>query len=84
MQDNFPSAAADSQARNFEAITPDDDNDLPRRYKAIYVGVGGTMTLVGDNDPAGVEHTVPDGAVLICSPVRILEGGTASGLVGWF
>lgn len=85
MQDGFPSNTASSQARNFEAITPDDDEDLPRRYKAIFVGTGGVVVLVGDNDPAGVAHVVPNGALLVCSPVRILATGTdAADMVGWF
>jgi hypothetical protein len=85
MMDNFPAITADSAARNFEAIVPDDDNDLPRRYKAIFVGVGGDIALVGDNDPAGAVHTVPSGVTLLVSPVRVLATGTdADNIVGWF
>lgn len=87
MQDNFPDNSASSQARNFEAITPNDDDELPRRYKTIYVGIGGAIVLVGDNDPDGdgVLHNVPDGAILIVSPLKIMATGTdADNIVGWF
>lgn len=85
MQDNFPTSGAAGQARNFEAITPHDTNDLPRRYKAIYVGVAGTLSLVGDHSTTPVSHTVNAGAVLLVSPVKVRSTGTtASGLVGWF
>lgn len=85
MQDSFPVNSSLSQARNFEAIVPNDGADLPRRYKAIYVGVAGDISLVGDSSPSGVVHTVAAGAVLICSPVRILDTGTdADNIVGWY
>jgi hypothetical protein len=87
MIDNFPASTADSAARNFEVITPDDDNDLPRRYKAIFVGVGGDIELVGDSDTGnvGVPHTVSTSSTLLTAPRRILATGTtADNLVGWF
>lgn len=82
--DNFPAGSAMSQARNFELITPG-TGDLTRRYKAIYIGTGGVIQLVGDSSDNPVPHTVQDGAFLIASPRKILASGTtASGIVGWF
>lgn len=85
MQDNFPASTALSQARNFEAITPNDGVDLARRYKAVFVGGAGDISLVGDSSPSGVVHTVPAGSVLVCSPVRVrATGTTATNIVGWY
>lgn len=83
MQDNFPIASELGGARNFEVITPD-DVDLPRRYKAIYVGGDGNLDLVGDSDPAAVTHPVTAGQVLVVSPKQVASTTTATGLVGWW
>lgn len=84
MIDNFPVNSASSQARSFYAITPHNTNELTHRFKAIYVGTGGNIVLVGDENGAGVTHAVSDNQVLLVSPKKILATGTtATGLVGW-
>jgi hypothetical protein len=65
-------------------ITPSDTLELSETTKAIYVGIGGSVTLRATGSTADVTFVgVPAGCIL---PVRAdivrLAGTTASGLVG--
>ena len=66
------------------AVVANDAIDLPRVTKAIYVGVGGNVTLRSRNGQEDVTfQNVPSGAIL---DVRVkavrATGTTASGIVG--
>jgi hypothetical protein len=84
MKDQNPSRGGLSAARTFFAITPSDDDDLPEYPRAVWVGTGGDIELVGEPgaDPVVLKN-VADGTLLLISPTRITEGTTASDLVGW-
>jgi len=65
-------------------ISPDDDADLPRATKAIYVGEGGDVTLVSVRSTAPVTfRNLPSGFIL---DVRVravrASGTTAREIVG--
>lgn len=51
-KDRYPAAVyAHQPARVAEEVTPDDNNDLPNYYaKALYVGVGGDITVISVGD----------------------------------
>lgn len=71
---------------DFETLTPSDSDSLTMssgRYpKAIYVGVGGDLSLVNRNGDTVVFKNVPDGSRLsgIC-PIGCLTATTATDLV---
>lgn len=85
MADHFQNLAdaPDLQARRLVAITPHDTNDLAYVTKAVYIGTGGTISIIAADDTAAVSLTVQDGAVLPIRAKRIRETGTtATGIVG--
>lgn len=66
-------------ANNLAAITPDDETDLEFWTRAIYVGTGGDITLIGSADDDEVTLVaVPSGAVLPISAKRVLDTGTTA------
>ena len=75
---DVPSFAARKQL----AITPNDSTDLVDVPKALWVGVGGTLTTIAVDDTASVQRTVPQGYVLLRVRRVLATGTTASGIVG--
>lgn len=76
--------SAISPSEDCFAIVPDDDADLPRATKSLYVGTGGDIVLKPvDSDGDTLFANVPNGAIL---PVRVQavrsSGTTASDIVG--
>lgn len=72
-------------ARKLVAITPSNDNDLAYVTKALFVGVGGTITLIAVDDTASIQLTVPTGAIIPVRAKRVLATGTAAtGIVGMY
>lgn len=73
----------DYSAKKIFAITPSNVDLLPVVTKAIYVGTGGNISIIAQNDSAAVTLKVQDGAIL---PIRakavIATGTTATGIVG--
>lgn len=69
-------------ARVHYPITPDDNADLPRRPRALFVKTTGTVTIV---DQEGTEETydLPANFELHISPVRVKATGTTATVVGW-
>lgn len=65
-------------------ITPDDDNDLTYPIRALYVGTGGDITLILQDDTVAIALVnVLPGSCLPLQIKRILSSGTgASDLVG--
>ena len=85
MADHFQNLAdaPDFQARRLVAIAPHDTNDLAYVTKAVYIGTGGTVSIIAADDTAAVSLTVQDGAVLPIRAKRIrATGTTATGIVG--
>lgn len=65
------------------AITPADATDLtPNKIKGIWVGVAGTVLVVGINGTATLTFTAPAGAIIPIMPKTVKTASTASGLVG--
>ena len=69
-------------ARHAVAITPSDSADLATVPKAIYVGTGGDVKLIGVGAPAGangvVFKNVPTGSILDVRARRVLATGTTA------
>jgi hypothetical protein len=76
--------ALDAYSDQFEAITPNDDNDLPRLYKAVVVGGTGGAVVVHNHLGATVTVWGVAGMPLQgVRPRRILAAGTdATPLIG--
>lgn len=74
--------AAELPAKRLRAITPHDTNELDFVPKALYVGVGGTISIIAQEDTAAVSLTVTSGAII---PVRAkivrATGTTATGII---
>lgn len=73
-----------SPAQECFSITPTDSAELPRATKALFIGVGGDVTLVPLSGTAAVTfRNLPAGSIL---DVRVravrATGTTASALVG--
>ena len=66
------------------AITPSDSEDLAVKPRAIFVGTGGDLVLVGA-DGVSATFAAPDGVVLPFSPHRVMATGTtATGIVALY
>lgn len=63
-------------------VTPSDIADLLVTPKSLYIGTGGAIAMIGDNeDPSAlpvVWRNVPDGAILPFRPRRIMATGTTA------
>jgi hypothetical protein len=73
----------DFPAYRLRAITPSDSTELQFLPKALYIGVGGNLSLVAEEDSAAVTlQNVASGSII---PVRAklvrATGTTASGIV---
>lgn len=76
-------SAASAPSTHAKTVTPSDTTDLTEIPKAIYVGTGGDVAVIGANAPVGATgitfKNVPDGAILPFRPRRILATGTTAG-----
>lgn len=75
--------------RRWVALTPSDTTDLTDLPKAIYVGTGGDISMIGVSAPTGsagvVWKGVPAASLIPVRPRRILATGTtAADLVGCY
>lgn len=69
-------------SKDYFAITPNDNTDLPKNIRAISIGTDGNLTV---KNPAGTNVTfaVLKGQVISISTTRVMATGTtATGLVG--
>lgn len=81
-KDQFPARGPLSSAREWFAITPDDDVDLPQVPRGVWVGGAGNVAVVGLSGSAVLEG-VTAGTLLPIAPTRVLLAGTtATKLVG--
>lgn len=67
------------------AVMPSNTADLPETPKSLYVGVGGDIAMIGDNEATGatpvVWRNVPAGACLPFRPRRIMATDTTAGAI---
>jgi hypothetical protein len=87
MSDTLFSSTGDSliaPARIAFAIIPDDESNLPRPAKALYVGIGGDITLQAISGEADVTlRNVASGSVLAIRLKAVRATGTsADNLIG--
>jgi hypothetical protein len=72
----------DFPAKSLRAVTPNDTNELDYVAKALFIGTGGTLSLIAQEDTAAVSLTVVAGQIV---PVRAkivrATGTTATGIV---
>jgi hypothetical protein len=72
----------DFPAKSLRAVTPNDTNELEYVAKALFIGTGGTLSLIAQEDTAAVSLTVVAGQIV---PVRAkivrATGTTATGIV---
>lgn len=64
------------------AITPDDDDDLPRRPRALFCTASGDI-VIRDADATEVTYALVAGDLLPFRAVRILATGTTATVIGW-
>ena len=70
-------------AQSCFTITPSNTVNFAARARAVYVGVGGDITLVNPDATTCVLVNVPQGSILPLECLRInATGTTASSLVG--
>jgi hypothetical protein len=79
----FPYRDATSSPADWFAITPDDDTDLTQSVRAIWVGTGGDLVLMGADGNSETFKNVQSGYLFVASPARVLATATtAEDLVG--
>jgi hypothetical protein len=65
------------------AITPHDTNELANTTRAIWVGTGGTVSVVLEDDSTQVNLTnVPNGTLLPLRAKIVHTDSTATGMIG--
>jgi hypothetical protein len=85
MSDNFYKVGdmPGYSSKKLIAITPSNLDLLPIVTKAIFIGTGGTVSILAQNDTVPVTLTVGSGAIL---PIRakavFATGTTATGIIG--
>lgn len=86
MTDNFADQAAglESPAAGAFAISPSNLTVLPTTSRAIYIGIGGTLTVEMKWGGVVSFSNLPDGALLPIRVTKVLEASTASSIVGLY
>lgn len=74
---HVPSATAPATVAY--AITPDDGNNLPELYRALYIGAAGDLACQMSDDSIVSFTAVPAGSVLPVRVKRVLDTGTTAG-----
>ena len=87
MMDSFKnlSDSPDFSARKLVAVTPHNSNDLAYTTKALFIGTGGNIVVLAEDDTVAVTLKVTDGQILPVRAKRVLETNTtATGIVGMY
>ena len=72
----------DFPAKSLRAVTPHDTNELEYVAKALFIGTGGTLSLISQEDTAAVSLTVVSGQIVPVRAKIVLDTGTtATGIV---
>lgn len=79
------SDSPDFSARKLVAVTPHNSNDLAYTTKALFIGTGGNIVVLAEDDTVAVTLKVTDGQILPVRAKRVLETNTtATGIVGMY
>ena len=79
------SDSPDFSARKLVAVTPHNSNDLAYTTKALFIGTGGNIVVLAEDDTVAVTLKVTDGQILPVRAKRVLETNTtATGIVGLY
>lgn len=79
------SDSPDFSARKLVAVTPHNSNDLAYTTKALFIGTGGNIVVLAEDDTVAVTLKVTDGQILPVRARRVLETNTtATGIVGMY
>lgn len=83
---NFFAPGQDAPFVETADITPHDTNDIAVVTRSVFVGVGGDVTLMAQNDTVARLHkNVPSGSILPGRVKRVMATGTtATNLVAWY
>ena len=68
-------------SRHYE-VTPDDDADLERRPRALFIATDGDVA-VRDEEGVDVTYSLSAGDIFPFRPVRVLATGTTATVIGW-
>ena len=79
------SDSPDFSARKLVAVTPHNSNDLAYTTKALFIGTGGNIVVLAEDDTVAVTLKVTDGQILPVRAKRVLETNTtATDIVGMY
>lgn len=79
------SDSPDFSARKLVTVTPHNSNDLAYTTKALFIGTGGNIVVLAEDDTVAVTLKVTDGQILPVRARRVLETNTtATGIVGMY
>ncbi|PHR59883.1 MAG: hypothetical protein COA47_08860 [Robiginitomaculum sp.] len=81
MTDRFENThtGLDSPAAHAFAIVPDDANDLPEVTRALFVGIGGDITVITKSGSEVLFSGLASGDILPVRTLRIKATGTSAG-----
>jgi len=83
--DNYAPKLETFSSPGFVAITAHDSNNISSPVRAIYVGVGGDVAVVGLDGTAVTFKNVPTGAILPVQAIRVNSTNTtATNMVGMY
>lgn len=78
---NASGGQTDAPGRRLRTVTPSDGTDLPIYANALYIGGGGDVAVLAENDADGasvVFKNVPAGGILPVQTRRVLATGTTA------
>lgn len=79
------SDSPDFSARKLVEVTPHNSNDLAYTTKALFIGTGGNIVVLAEDDTVAVTLKVTDGQILPVRAKRVLATNTtATGIVGMY
>lgn len=81
IKDSFPSRGPLDPAYDAFTITPDDDNDLAQKPRALWIGGDGDLALAMPSGNVTLVGVI-GGQFLPIRPIRVLEATTATEIVG--
>ena len=71
-------------ARRLLPVTPDDNVDLAELPRALWIGVGGTISIIAADDSAAVTLTVAGGLLPVRAKRVRASGTTATGIAALY
>ena len=75
----FHESQLDSPGRSLSAVTPHDSNDITNVARALWVGVGGDISIIAaGDDSAVVLKNVPSGSLVPIMTARVRATSTTA------